>query len=149
MKIKELIHKIGEEKDVEKMRSLGRLFEKAMCELEIAHKEKYDEYVCELYEIAYGEKLTEELASRWIMSMKPYGLKWNLEQTSNVLKEQGLDLDKIDFWAVMNAMYNDYFSIFGDDVEKYFELAKNFICDEDAAPNKVYLYWKYCTRDGE
>jgi hypothetical protein len=146
MEVKEIVKNINDSNDAKKNSMVGALVEKLMCEVKETDKKKYQEFKSELYEAAYGQKLNEELASDWIMSMKPYGLKWNLEQTTNVLKEKNMsDISKIDFWAMMNAMYNDYFSIFEDDVEKYFQLAKEFIKDEDGAKNKVYFYWKYCT----
>ena len=95
-----------------------------------------------LYELLNGQKLTEEKAGEWIRSMRPFGMRWSFEQTNEVLKENKLEIDKVDFWAMMNAMYNDYHDIFQDNTETYVNLAKDFICDEDAEPNKTYIYWK-------
>ena len=148
MEVKDFLKTIGESKDTEKMEALGNFLEKVMDCLEDLHPDIYKKYLLKLYEIAYGKKLNEELALNWILSMKPYGLKWDKEQTSNVLKEKNINnINEIDFWAMMNAMYNDYYNTVKEDVEEYYNLAKDFINDEDGSKEKVYMYWKYCTNN--
>lgn len=102
-----------------------------------------------LHEAMHGHKLTEEMADSWVKSMKPYGQHWTKEQTDAVLDEHGLSVDRIDFYAVLNMMYNDYSRAIDDgdmtDEEKvkaYAKLAYYFIKDEDFGDNKVYVYYK-------
>lgn len=45
-----------------------------------------------LYEAYYGKKLTEELAEKIIHKMRPHGMKWTLEQTTEVMHARGLSL---------------------------------------------------------
>lgn len=94
-----------------------------------------------LYEAYYGKKLTEELAEKIIHKMHPHGMKWTLEQTTEVMHAHGLSLEPIDFWIVMNMAYNDYHKMFDEDLEKYVEFSKLFIEDEDAKECKVYEYF--------
>ena len=141
--VKQYLEKIGESKDQEKMKKLGEMFEELMAKLKEGHLEMYKEYKMCLYEMAYGYMLTEEMAQNWIYSMKPFGMKWNLEQIKSVIEEQKLSVEPIDFWAIMNAMYNDYNELFGEEVNTYVKLSIDFLKDEDAKPNKVYNYWKY------
>jgi hypothetical protein len=94
-----------------------------------------------LYEAYYGKKLTHELAEKKIHCMKPYGMKWTEEQTTEVMKAHGISLDPIEFWIVMNMAYNDYHKMFEEDVEKYAEFSKLFIDDDDAIEGKVYEYF--------
>jgi hypothetical protein len=94
-----------------------------------------------LYETYYGKKLTHELAEKKIHCMKPYGMKWTEEQTTEVMKAHGISLDPIEFWVVMNMAYNDYHKMFEEDVEKYAEFSKLFIDDDDAIEGKVYEYF--------
>jgi hypothetical protein len=94
-----------------------------------------------LYEAYYGKKLTHELAEKKIHCMKPYGMKWTEEQTTEVMKAHGMSLDPIEFWVVMNMAYNDYHKMFEEDVEKYAEFSKLFIHDDDAVEGKVYEYF--------
>ena len=142
MEIRHYIKMLEETKDNEKMNKLGDMFADLVCYLQNINPEKYCEYKMALYELLNGQKLTEEKAGEWIRSMRPFGMRWSFEQTNEVLKENKLEIDEIDFWAMMNAMYNDYHDIFQDNTETYVNLAKDFICDEDAEPNKTYIYWK-------
>jgi hypothetical protein len=133
---------LGETKDTNKMNRLGDMLAEIICDFKNSHPDMYYKYKMELYELLNGQQLTEDKAGEWIRSMRPLGMHWTLEQTNEVHKEHKLEVDKIDFWAMMNAMYNDYHDIFQDNVETYISLAKDFICDEDAEPNKTYIYWK-------
>lgn len=142
MEVRHYIKLLGESKDNAKMDKLGDMFADLVCYLQTTNPAKYCEYKMALYELLNGQKLTEEKAGEWIRSMRPFGMRWSFEQTNEILKENKLEIDKIDFWAMMNAMYNDYHDIFQDNTETYVHLAKDFICDEDAEPNKTYIYWK-------
>lgn len=142
MEIRYYIKMLGETKDTNKMNRLGDMLAEIICDFKNSHPDMYYKYKMELYELLNGQKLTEDKAGEWIRSMRPLGMHWTLEQTNEVHKEHKLEVDKIDFWAMMNAMYNDYHDIFQDNVETYISLAKDFICDEDAEPNKTYIYWK-------
>jgi hypothetical protein len=141
--VKQYLEKIEESKDQGKMEKLGEMFEDLMYKIKEVDYEMYKQYKTCLYEMAYGCVLSEEMAQEWIYSMKPFGMKWNLEQIKAVIEEQKLSVNTIDFWAIMNAMYNDYNQIFKEEVNTYIELAVDFLEDEDAKPNKTYNYWKY------
>jgi hypothetical protein len=41
----------------------------------------------------------------------------------------------------MNSAYNDFRDLFGDDTEKYIKYSLDFINDEDARPDKVFIYY--------
>jgi hypothetical protein len=92
-----------------------------------------------LYIALHGKKLTRELAEERIHSMKPYGMKWTEEQTTEVMKAQGLELDPIDFWYAMNMAYNDYHKMFEEDIEKYICFSKLYLEDPDAKDGKTYI----------
>ena len=94
-----------------------------------------------LYEALHGKKLTEEKAEKYIHCMRPYGMKWALAQTTDVMHQHGITADPVEFWIVMNMAYNDYHKMFDEDVEKYAEFSKLFIHDEDAGEGKVYEYF--------
>ena len=143
---KKYIEKILRDGGSENVNKIGELFSKTMDFLKDNNKKLYDEIECYLYEMTFGKKLTEEMAANWINSMKPHGMKWTKEQTDEVLRKYGLNMNEIDFWAIMNAMYNDYGDIFDDNVETFIKLTRNFIKDEDAVDGKVYEYWKYVTK---
>lgn len=94
-----------------------------------------------LYEALHGKKLTKELAEKIIHKMHPHGMKWTLEQTTDVMHQKGLTVEPVDFWIVMNMAYNDYHKMFEEDADKYVEFSKLFIDDEDAKECKVYEYF--------
>ena len=56
--------------------------------------------------------------------------------------EYGLQsTNEADFYIVLNAMYNDYNNIFGENTEMYVRLADDFINDEDAKRDKIFIYF--------
>ena len=96
----------------------------------------------QLYEIAEGKVLNEEKARTLISAMRPNGMKWSLDETTNVKNQFGYDdIRPVDFWIVMNSAYNDYYDLFKDNVEYYAKYAHGFIKDEDAVDDKVYYYF--------
>lgn len=143
---KEYIKKIVENGSKVDMEKLSDFMCEAMDHIKTCDVNLYNKIEGKMYEMAYGKILTEDMASKWIHSMKPYGMKWTKEQTDEVIKKYGLNINEIDFWTMMNSMYNDYHNIFDDNVETYIKLARDFIKDEDAVDSKVYEYWKYIAK---
>ena len=89
-----------------------------MCEILEHMDNDLEDVERELYEMAEGRVLNEEKAKHLIEQMKPYGMKWTLEDTEGVRKQYGYeDLRPVDFWIVMNSAYNDYNDLFKDNVE--------------------------------
>ena len=61
---------------------------------------EYEDIECELYEIAEGKNLTEEKAKGIINKMRPYGMKWTLEETERVRKVHNIsNIAPVDFWV--------------------------------------------------
>ncbi len=119
-----------------------------MCEI-LEHMDKdLDDVEIKLYEISEGRILNEDKAKHLIENMKPFGMKWTLEDTEGVRKQYGYeDIRPVDFWIVMNSAYNDYNDLFNDNVEYYAKFSKDFIKDEDAKEDKVYYYFSMIPRD--
>ena len=137
-----LMEKIIKDGKQEGMEVLADVFDKAMRRIEEYDEEEYEDLEMCLYEAAYGKVLTEDKAREIIMNMRPYGMKWTLEQTKDVQKQHNLtEIREIDFWIVMNMAYNDYHELFDEDLEMYIKYAKQFIKDEDAKEGKVYTYF--------
>lgn len=110
---------------------------------------KYWGMYFKLHEAMHGHKLTEDMAEKWVHSMKPFGEHWTKEQTDAVLDKHGFNVDKIDFYAAMNMAYNDYNKAIESDkmtdeekLNAYIKLAYYFIKDEDFGDNKMYEYYK-------
>ena len=141
MMLKEALNQDNEEMEELAEEIFEHLKEKDEC--------KYWKMYFKMHEAMYGHKLTEEMAETWVHSMKPYGEHWTKEQTDAVLEEHGLSVDKIDFYAGMNMVYNDYYKAIEIDemtdeekLNAYIKLAYYFIKDEDFGPNKMYEYYK-------
>ena len=113
-------------------------------------------YLCEtIYKKAYGENLSKELAEEIVKSMsvtddssRENGQKWNMDQTSSIGAEVGVDwnkIAKINFYVVMNMMYSDFRRTaekveYEDDPKFYAYLAKDWLCDDDASSDKLFRY---------
>ena len=102
------------------------------------------------------QPLTREKAERWVKSMcnedpeREEGECWTLEEVKDIARKMGMPAEGkklIEFYAAINAMYSDYYKVAEkfDLVEDDFfaELAKAFIEDKDAVPDKVAAYYEY------
>lgn len=141
--IRKYIEKIGENRNIEDMQKLGDMLSDIIYSTKDSHPEIYEKYKLELYEMAYGKKLNEEMAEKWVKEMKPVGLHWNIEETTNAMQSLGYNFDKIDFFTVSNMMYNDYYDLVKEDETLALKLAKDWLDDVDAKKDKLYCYWKY------
>ena len=141
MDIEEIINVIVDNGRVEDMHELSDILEDTIEILKEYYPEEYKKYEIKLYEMAYGCVLNKEMAKDIVKKMRPYGEKWSLEETSNMQREYGLNFRDYDFYVVINSAYNDYNDIFRDDIEMYIRFANDFINDEDAKKDKVYIYY--------
>lgn len=98
-----------------------------------------------------GHKLTKEMAEEWVESMERAdggrGPKWQLDKVSQILARRGITSDPMQYWVAMNALYSDYCSVLsrhgiGDNADFYVDLAKAFIEDSDAMPDKLANYYE-------
>lgn len=99
--------------------------------------------------------MTRQKAEKWIAGManedpaRPEGGKWTLEQVKPYAQKHGIPTEGkklYEFYAVMNAMYSDYSEVakkYNAATPDFFaELAKAFIQDKDAVPDKVERYYE-------
>lgn len=117
------------------------LLDMALDTIKETDEEFYEHLETKLYEALYGKVLSEDMARKIIQKMRPFGMKWTLEETTDILKSHNWNLPHIDFWVVMNSAYNDYRELFDEDIEEYAKYAKLFIKDDDAKEGKVYTYF--------
>lgn len=97
-----------------------------------------------------AEKVFDESTAReWARTMKnadgSRGAHWTMDQTTQVMRQYNINCDPVEFYAVMNSIYSDYSAVlkkFGaNSVEVYANLAKAWLEDEDAVPNKLEAYY--------
>lgn len=101
---------------------------------------KYMEFLEEAEDIAYH--YDHEDAEHAVRNMKPYGEHWTYADIKNYLADKGVEDDELcDYYVVMNMAYNDYrrtaerYGI--DRPEFYYDIAYDYINDEDADMHKV------------
>lgn len=100
-------------------------------------------------------KLTREMAMEWVDSMegsdpaKPHGGKWSMEQVKPIATKYGVPTEGekfYEFWAIMNAMYSDYYPVakkYNALTPEFFaDMAMAFISDKDAVENKAAMYYE-------
>ncbi len=142
MEIKEYLDRIIDNDKLEDMHKLSDIFEKTMEHLEKCDKNAFDKYEMELYEMANGKVLNQKMAEKIVNNMRPYGMKWTIDEIDEIKKQYGFNnLRTIDTYIVVNSAYNDFQDIFGDKIEMYIRYARDFIEDEDAKDGKVFLYF--------
>ena len=141
MDIEKIIQVIVDNGRIEDMKELSDMLEDTIEDVQQCHPEKFEEYQMQLYEMAYGCVLNEEMAKKIVHNMQPYGEKWTIEEATNIQRQRGLNYREPDFYTVINSGYNDYNDLFEEDIEKYVKFANDFINDMDAKPDKVYLYY--------
>lgn len=118
------------------------------CQVTLGRAEEitvYADAICALRKMGSHEdgedtEFTREDAEKWVSHMEnedgTTGARWTMEQTDAVANVAGVHVDKLTFWACLNMMYSDYYSVaakYGlDRPEFYADLAKAFLMDKDA-----------------
>lgn len=144
--IKELIDKIGNNKKPEDMDKLGEMFAEILYELNDYNPDEFDEYATKLYEMTYGKVLDKEMAEEWVNSMKPFGKKWTMEDTTAAMKSLGYNHKDVNYYVAANLMYNDNYDLVRDDETMALKMGHNWLSDVDAVEDKPYCYWKYIVK---
>lgn len=144
--IKKYIEIIGENKNPKDMEKLGDMLSELIYMTKDSHSDIYNKYKTELYEMAYGKHINEEMANKWVKSMVPRGEHWNIDQTTNAMHELGYSLNPIEFYVVANMMYNDYYNLVDTNEELALQLAEDWLDDKDSIEEKLYDYWKYIAK---
>ena len=102
----------------------------------------YKDFEMKLYKMAYGNHLNKAMAEEIVNNMRPYAEHWSFEETRNLQRQRGInDIDEVEFYIVINSAYNDYKDLFNEDLERYIRFTIDFIKDEDAKQDKVFLYY--------
>ena len=126
------------------MTELVNLCADAFCALKKHSPDEFKELINSLEGITYI--ITEEEAVKIVRHMEPKGQNWSPSQVKDFVKSQGIDSNFVNWYLVMNMVYNDYYNtakLYGlqNDANFYFSLAKDFIFDPDAHPYKVEKYF--------
>lgn len=149
MDIEDYIERIIDNGNVEDMHKLSEILEDVMELVQEYDTETYKKYEMCLYKMAYGSVLNREMAEEIVSKMRPYRMKWDLEETKRLQQQYGVDnINPIDFFVVLNSKYNDdkdtverFAKSQDEELEMYISLARDFIMDEDAKKDKVFIYY--------
>lgn len=100
---------------------------------------------------AHGaQKMDEQTAREWTKNMKnedgTKGPHWTMEQVKQLMAQKGIQHDPVEFFAVLNAVYSDGCKVAKkhgvNTIDYYVDMAKAWLEDEDALPNKAMLYYE-------
>ena len=99
-------------------------------------------------------KMDEATAMTWARSMRNEdGSKaphWSMDQVKQVMSQKNVDCDLPEFFAVINSLYSDYDPILkkynASNIDLYVDMAKAWIKDKDAVPNKATAYYECVVR---
>lgn len=99
---------------------------------------------------ALSKPMDRETAKEWVRGMKnsdgSSGEHWSFEQTSQVMRQKGIDCNPAEWYAIMNAVWSDYGKIaekYGvDKVDFWADLTKAWLMDKDAHADKAALYYE-------
>lgn len=122
---------------------IKEILEMLVCDTKEKNHKLYEHIESELYEMAYGQKISEDMAEKWVKTMRPVGEYWTMEETTSAMHDLGYNHDVIDFFVVSNMMRNDYDNLTKDDDVLALKLAHDWLDDEDAKDCKLYQYWKH------
>lgn len=96
-----------------------------------------------------------ETAKAWTRKMKnadgTQGPHWTLEQAKQIMAQRKLNLSPPAFWAALNSMYSDYSTVakkhgLGGSLDFYVDMAKAFLDDQDAQPDKIARYYEHIVK---
>lgn len=140
---KKLLEKMKERSSKDDLLCLADITDMALDTMKESNPDFYEHLESLMYETVYGKVISEEMAEKWVSDMQPYHLHWTMEQTDSVMKQYAPSVKPLDWFVVLNMMYNDYRDVLGtEEVDTYAKLAKGWLMDKDAKEDKLYCYYK-------
>lgn len=147
--IEHYIRKIVDEGKQSEMEKLSDILSEVIDLIKDYDEETYKKYKTDIYEMAYGKRLTDEMKKEWVNNMRPTG-QWSLKQVEYIVSEYDSDIPILSMYVIMNMLSSDMGNVFnfGDDrqnIEKYVQASLDWYYDEDAKhtqEEKLYCYWK-------
>lgn len=91
--------------------------------------------------------VAEEWASKLQNEDGSSGPHWTIEQTKRIMAQRNLSIDPAEFWMAINLIYSDFSPVakkhgVGGNLDFYVDMAKAFLEDKDAGPNKIARYYE-------
>lgn len=122
---------------------------KSFDEIKLKDYEMYEELELDLYKEIYGchfnKWMLEKALNCLVNENGTKGGHWALETTTQVAANNNITFgekyNEYDWCYVMNMMYSDYYSVFGNDTNMYVKVSKAFLEDKDAPTGKAFIYY--------
>lgn len=95
-----------------------------------------------------------QTAEQWVARMQntdgSTGQHWSFEQAGQIMAQKKIDCDPVQFYAALNAVYSDFYTVakkYGvSNIEFFADLAKAWLDDKDAVPDKLAAYYQYVVK---
>ena len=98
----------------------------------------------------FNRQMAEEWVSRMHNAAGTRGPHFSMEKAKEVMKQYNVDCDPMEFWVALNFLYSRYDQALkknnASTLELYACLAKAWIGDRDAVPNKLAAYYTYVVK---
>lgn len=130
---------------------LHELSTQPVCRRSVEEAAEIAELICVLEKLERKFDFTESEAREWTARMEntdgTTGPHWPIEQTTAVMVSKGYHYDPAVWYAAMNMVYSDYFSVAKkhgvNSVEFYADVAEAFLDDKDAGgpEEKISAYY--------
>lgn len=130
---------------------LHELSTQPVCRRSVEEAAEIAELICVLEKLERKCDFTEADAREWTARMEntddTTGPHWPMEQTTAVMVSKGYHFDPAVWYAAMNMVYSDYFSVAKkhgvSTVEFYADMAEAFLDDKDAGgpEEKISAYY--------
>lgn len=97
------------------------------------------------------ESFTRQTADEWMSCIKnsdgSTGPHWTYDQSKQVMEQRKINCDPAQFYAALNAVYSDFGAVAKkhgvSNIEFFADLAKAWIEDKDAVPDKAAAYYAH------
>lgn len=121
-------------------------------------REEMSRHQCDGYSIGQRPRgmpvFNRQMAEEWVSQMRnadgTRGPHFSMEKAKEVMKQYNVDCDPMEFWVVLNFLYSRYDQGLkknnASTLELYACLAKAWIEDQDAVPNKLAAYYTYVVK---
>lgn len=150
--IKEYIQKIVDDGDRREMEELSDILVDVANIVYNYDEKKGKEIEMQIYEMAYGKKLTDEMKREWVRNMRP-SAKWSEEEIREIADNYSIDMPVLSFYVIMNMFASDEGKAFKEDdgneersLKRYIEASNGWYYDPDSFNTeeaKLYCYLKY------
>ena len=116
---------------------------------------QWDEEVVPRQKFSSDSVFTMDVAKEWTKHMQnedgTSGPHWTLEQAKQIMAQPNISLNPAEFYTALNMIYSDFSPVakkhgLGGSLDFYVDMAKAFLVDKDAAPNKLSNYYNHIVK---